>query len=88
MFGEGIRIYDRNHKFADFTRLIKKQGYSLGNVKIGKHCWIGSNVIILKGADIGDNCVIGAGCVVTEQIKVDSLVKLSKPVLIDMINNI
>ena len=88
IFGEGVRIYDHNHKFSDFSKPIKEQGYSSGSVKIGKHCWIGSNVVILKGAAIGDNCVIGAGCVVTEQINAGSLVKLSKSVLIDKINNI
>ena len=87
IFGEGVRIYDHNHKFSDVTRPIKEQGYSLGNVKIGKHCWIGSNVIILKGADIGDNCVIGAGCVISERIKDGSIVKLSYTNLVEPIRN-
>lgn len=37
-------------------------------ITIGDHCWIGTNVIILKGVTIGDNCVIGAGSVVTHDI--------------------
>lgn len=32
---------------------------------LGKeYCWTGNGVIILKDADISDNCVIGAGCIV------------------------
>lgn len=51
IFGEGVRIYDHNHRFADFSKPIKEQGYSQGSVKVGKHCWVGSNVVLLKGAD-------------------------------------
>ncbi|MBR3355602.1 MAG: acyltransferase [Oscillospiraceae bacterium] len=76
IFGEGVKIYDHNHRFRDSLNSIKQQGYSVAGVKIGSHCWLGSNVIILKGAEIGDNCVIGAGCVVSGQVPENSLVKL------------
>lgn len=42
-------------------------------VKIGKNVWIGENVSILAGADIGDGCVIGANSVVTGYIPEGSI---------------
>ena len=68
IFGENVRIYDHNHKYKDTTKSIKEQGYSAAPVSIGKHCWICSNVVILKGVTIGDNCVVGAGCIVYKDI--------------------
>jgi acetyltransferase-like isoleucine patch superfamily enzyme len=48
-FGEGSSCYD--------NVLI------LGDVKVGKHCWIGPNVILdgQGGLTIGDHCDISAG---------------------------
>lgn len=37
-------------------------------VTIGDNVWLGGNVTILPGVTIGDNCVIGAGSVVTKDI--------------------
>lgn len=34
-------------------------------IHIGKNCFIGCNTIILKGTKLGDNCVVGAGAVVS-----------------------
>ena len=37
-------------------------------VVIGKDCWFGANVVVCPGVTVGDNCVIGAGSVVTRDI--------------------
>ena len=83
IFGENVKIYDHNHRFADTTKSIKSQGYSNGTVHIGKHCWIGSNVCILKNADIVNNCVIGAGCVISEKIKDNTIVRANNQYILD-----
>ena len=83
IFGENVKIYDHNHRFADTTKSIKSQGFSNGMVHIGKHCWIGSNVCILKNADIGNNCVIGAGCVISEKIKDNTIVRANNQYILD-----
>lgn len=40
---------------------------------IGNHVWIGSRVLVLKGVQIGDGAVIGAGSVVTHDIPAGAL---------------
>ena len=35
-------------------------------VRVGNSCWIGQNVCILKGVELGDSCIVAAGCVVTK----------------------
>lgn len=39
------------------------------SINIGNHVWISQNVLVLKGAYIPDNCVVGAGSVVTKKFK-------------------
>ena len=41
-------------------------------VMIGNDCWFGANVVVCPGVTIGDNCVIGAGSVVTRDIPSNS----------------
>lgn len=68
IFGENVKIYDHNHCYKDTSIPIKAQGYTSAPIRIGKHCWIASNVTILKGVTIGDNCVIGAGCMIHKDV--------------------
>lgn len=42
-------------------------------ITVGNNVWIGGNTIVLPGVKIGDNCVIGAGSVVTKDIPANSL---------------
>ncbi|MBP5589106.1 MAG: acyltransferase [Bacteroidales bacterium] len=42
-------------------------------VIIGNNVWLGVNVTVLKGVTIGDNCVIGAGSVVTKSIAANKM---------------
>lgn len=74
IFGENSHIYDHNHKFRNTGQNIKYQGYSISPVHIGNQCWIGTNVVILKGVKIGDNVVIGAGCVIEHDIQDNAVV--------------
>ncbi len=42
-------------------------------VRIGNRVWLGAGVTVCPGVTIGDNCVIGAGSVVTKDIPANSI---------------
>lgn len=42
------------------------------SVHIGNDCWLGASVTVCPGVTIGDNCVIGAGSVVTKDVPANS----------------
>ena len=43
-------------------------------IKIGKNCFIGCNAIILKGTELGDGCIVGAGAVVSGKFEANSVI--------------
>ncbi len=47
---------------------------SIEPVTIGRHVWVGSRVLILKGVTIGDGAVVAAGAVVTHDVPPGCLV--------------
>jgi len=67
IFGEHVLIYDHDHRFRG-QEPVAEQGFTTSPVNIGDNCWIGSNVVILKGVSIGPGSVIGSGVVVTTDI--------------------
>ncbi|MDU1630666.1 MAG: DapH/DapD/GlmU-related protein, partial [Lactococcus lactis] len=58
----------------DRSQSIKRQGFSTAAIQIGRNCWIGSQVTILKGVTIGDNSIIGAGVVVYQDVPENSII--------------
>ena len=72
MMGEGVRFYDHDHVYT--AEKIEKWQWTTAPIRVGRDCWIGSNVTILKGVTIGDNTIIGAGCLVRNDISANSVV--------------
>ena len=72
MMGEGVRFYDHDHVYT--AEKIEKWQWTTTPIRVGRDCWIGSNVTILKGVTIGDNTIIGAGCLVRNDIPANSVV--------------
>lgn len=64
MFGPAVTIATVGHPVKPDMR----QYMYADPVHIGNNCWIGANVVICPGVTIGENTVIGAGSVVTQDI--------------------
>lgn len=63
-----------NHNFRG-VGLIRNQGTSQRGIIIGANCWLGANVTLLDGVEIGANSVIAAGSVVARSVPAGSLAK-------------
>lgn len=70
--GRGCKIYDTDfHSLRLEDRLAEKFGILSGKsapVAIHRGCFIGAGTFILKGTEIGERSVIGAGSVVSKSV--------------------
>jgi len=73
MFGPDIYLADSNHSFGPGISL-QDAPMQVGHIKIGSRCWIGAKVTILKDVELGDDCVVGAGSVVTRSFPAGSII--------------
>lgn len=60
---ENVTIWD-----SDVHEILREGYVKTKAINIGNHVWIGTNAIILKGVNIGDNSIIAAGSVVNRDV--------------------
>lgn len=68
-FPKGVHVGENTY-MAFESRMLShdmSRGMYL-HTRIGKNCFIGGRALIMPGVTIGDNCVIGAGSVVTKDV--------------------
>ena len=69
--GPNCSFYTAGHPIDFKTR---NEGLEYAKpIKVGDNVWIGGNVVVLPGITIGENCVIGAGSIVTKDIPANSV---------------
>tara|TARA_Y100000590_G_scaffold457345_1_gene609783 strand:- start:682 stop:1275 length:594 start_codon:yes stop_codon:yes gene_type:complete len=74
LIGQNTVIRSSDHKFFNQNKKISEQKHIGGKIVIGNNVWIGANCVILKNVTIEDNCIIGAGSVITKDIKKNEVV--------------
>lgn len=74
--GANSSIYDSDFHHVDPRERKNphsKTEVKYKEVKIGNNVWIAANCIILKGVEIGEGAVVGAGSVVTSSIPANTM---------------
>ena len=81
--GGNVKILDNDFHPIEFEERNKLLGDENGGnsnqvpakeISIGRNCFIGCNSIILKGTELGDGCVVGAGAVVAGKFDANSVI--------------
>ena len=67
LIASGSRFIDHDHGIAK-QFLMREQPGTDSFIEIGVDCWIGANVVVLKGVQIGDGAIIAAGAVLTKTV--------------------
>ena len=74
LLAPGVKIISANHSL-DNSREAEKSP----PIKIGDHVWLGANVIVLPGEEIGDGCAVAAGSVVTRSFLENKIIIAGNP---------
>lgn len=61
--GMGSRLFD-----ADQHDLDSERKECIEPIRIGDHCWIAADVTVLRGVEIGEQCVVGTRSLVTRSL--------------------
>ena len=76
MCGPNVMLCTAGHPLHPESR---NSGYEYGiDITVGNNVWIGGNVCVMPGVNIGNNVVIGAGSVVTKDIP-DNMLAFGNP---------
>jgi len=67
LIASGCKFIDHDHGIST-EKLMHSQVGSQIPIKVGNDVWLGCNVVVLKGAVIGDGSIVAAGAVVTKPI--------------------
>ncbi|MBX2868309.1 MAG: acyltransferase [Acidiferrobacterales bacterium] len=59
--GPGVKLISMNHELNNYSNYVETKP-----IRIGKDCWLGADVIVLAGVELGPHTIVGAGAVVTK----------------------
>jgi len=68
ILADWVYVTDFDHAFDDRSVPIKDQGIVKSPVRIGPDVWVGTKASVLRGADVGEGCVLAAHTVVRGEV--------------------
>ena len=69
IIGPGTLIYDsEGHDYSPEVGWSQRKVRTGRPIRIGSKCFIGARCMIMSGVTIGDNCVIAAGSIISQDI--------------------
>ncbi|HEV7753750.1 MAG TPA: acyltransferase [Baekduia sp.] len=74
ILADRVMLIDFDHGVTEVDRPIREQGIYKRDVRVGHNVWVGYGACFLRGATVGDNCVIGTNTVVTKDLPADAVV--------------
>ncbi len=78
--GEQCVIADRamfidfDHSVGEVEHPVRAQGIYKRDVEVGSNVWISYGACILRGVRVGDNAIVGANAVVTQDVPANAVV--------------
>ncbi len=78
--GEQCVIADRamfidfDHSVGKVEQPIRAQGIYKRDVEVGSNVWIGYGACVVRGVRVGDNAIVGANAVVTQDVPANAVV--------------
>jgi acetyltransferase-like isoleucine patch superfamily enzyme len=68
LLGPNVTIITSTHGTADLAVTMNKQPDTERDVRIGRGAWLCANAVILPGITIGEEAIVAAGAVVTQDV--------------------
>ena len=72
LLGPNVCLTSSNHGIASGVPIREQPGVD-APIVIGNDVWLGANVVVTAGVNIGNGCVVGAGAVVTTDLPSNSI---------------
>src|SRR3954466_2595653 len=74
ILADRVMLIDFDHGVVEVERPIRAQGIYKRDVRVGHNVWVGYGACFLRGATVGDNCVIGTNTVITKDMPANAVV--------------
>lgn len=69
LIGPDVKIISANHSLKNYEKWDNSNP-----IEINENVWIGANSVILPGVNLGANCIVGAGSIVTKSFEENSVI--------------